>query len=341
MANSDENTPEAESWSLIKVIGTGAYSKVKLIRNNNTKAYTAMKCIKASYQHAIKKLEIEYLLHDKVKGHPNIVDCFGMRFDHGEAQLFLEYCSDGELFDQIEKNVGIEESRVHILFQNIISGLKHIHALGIAHRDIKPENLFLKDRSKPTFFGHYLLIIDVLDWLKIGDFGLAMMFKDEQGEEHLLDSRCGSFPYAAPEVMSKEFTVRYRGPPVDIWSAGIVLAVILLGENLWDKPDRDHYPYTEFMDDFNPTDHPWRRMPAGVLSLLRKLLVEDTNQRATIEEIEKDDWFANYKPAENEDPPATDAEQEEGDGDKPAAMDTTHTTSSEPLPKNEDEDKEK
>lgn len=48
----------------------------------------------------------------------------------------------------------------------------------------------------------YYLIIDIL---KISDFGLATIFCHE-GKERLLDKKCGTWPYVAPEV----FNTKYR-----------------------------------------------------------------------------------------------------------------------------------
>jgi len=84
-----------------------------------------------------------------------------------------------------------------------------MHSLGIAHRDLKPENILLKN-----------------DTIKITDFGLATLYKNADGVERLLESKCGTAPYVSPEVLAKP---NYKAMPVDVWAAGIVLVALLAG----------------------------------------------------------------------------------------------------------------
>ena len=80
----------------------------------------------------------------------------------------------------------------------------------MAHRDIKPENLLLTADS---------------DILKLSDFGMATVFR-HQGKERLLERRCGTTAYCAPEMLMKP---RYNAEPADIWSCGIVLVAMVTG----------------------------------------------------------------------------------------------------------------
>lgn len=46
-----------------------------------------------------------------------------------------------------------------------------------------------------------------------------------KGRERLLDKRCGTLPYVAPEVL----TGTYKAQPADTWSCGIILTAMLAG----------------------------------------------------------------------------------------------------------------
>lgn len=76
----------------------------------------------------------------------------------------------------------------------------------IIHRDIKLENLLLGTNKQ----------------LKIIDFGLC----SEWAPGKLLRVHCGSPSYAAPEIVGRK---SYLGPPVDVWSLGVVLFAMACG----------------------------------------------------------------------------------------------------------------
>ena len=72
----------------------------------------------------------------------------------------MEYCRSN-LRDVLDResaaSAPVDEERAWAWMRQILEGLAHIHAQGIAHRDLKPGNIFVDQRGQ----------------LKIGDFGLA------------------------------------------------------------------------------------------------------------------------------------------------------------------------
>lgn len=136
------------------------------------------------------------------------------RFEDKEQQsvayvyLVMEYALGGELFDKIAPDVGVDETLALFYFKQLMSGLEYIHGLGVCHRDLKPENLLLDGKGN----------------LKISDFGLSSIYRLGDQERELSET-CGSFPYIAPEIGTR----RYKGEPIDVWSAGVVLFTLLVG----------------------------------------------------------------------------------------------------------------
>lgn len=107
-----------------------------------------------------------------------------------------------------EPDVGMPVWGAQKYFRQLISGVEYLHSHGVAHRDLKPENLLLDNN----------------DNLKISDFGLATLYR-MQGKERLLEKKCGTLPYVAPEVLVRA----YHAEPADIWSCGIILVALLAG----------------------------------------------------------------------------------------------------------------
>lgn len=112
----------------------------------------------------------------------------------------------------------MDEDEARRIFQQIISAIEYSHLNKMSHRDLKPENLLLDEDNN----------------IKLIDFGLANYMKDGAS----LTTACGSPNYAAPEVISG---LAYGGNEVDIWSTGISLYAMVIGQLPFDD---DSMPIT-------------------------------------------------------------------------------------------------
>ncbi|XP_021947256.1 serine/threonine-protein kinase Chk1 isoform X2 [Folsomia candida] len=187
--------------------------------------------------------------------------------------LFLEYCDGGELYDRIDPDVGlIPHTLAHSFFSQIISGATYLHSLGICHRDLKPENILLSGER-----------------IKISDFGFSTMYRNEEGVERLLDTKCGTAPYLAPEVF---YNSKYKAMPVDVWSVGIVLVAMLGGELPWDRADPATSPEYRSWRESTPTStSPWNKFDLATLSFFKRLLCPLPGKRITFEQIADHAWM--------------------------------------------------
>ena len=105
---------------------------------------------------------------------------------------------------------------------------------------------------------------------------------------NFLKTSCGSPNYAAPEVISGKL---YAGPEVDVWSAGVILYVMLCGRLPFDD---------EFIPLFKKISNGVYTLPnylsAGAKHLLTRMLVVNPLNRITIHEIMEDEWFKQDMP---------------------------------------------
>jgi carbon catabolite-derepressing protein kinase len=183
--------------------------------------------------------------------------------------MVLEYAG-GELFDYIVQHGKMHEDEARRFFQQMLCAVEYCHRHKIVHRDLKPENLLLDDNLN----------------VKIADFGLSNIMTDG----NFLKTSCGSPNYAAPEVIGGKL---YAGPEVDVWSCGVILYVLLVGRLPF---DHEHIP-TLFAKIARGSYMVPTWMSPGAAALIKKMLVVNPVQRATIEEIRQDPWFLKDLPA--------------------------------------------
>lgn len=193
----------------------------------------------------------------------------------------MELAEGGDLFDKIESDVGVGEDIAHLYFTQLISAVTYMHSKGIGHRDIKPENILLSAEGD----------------LKIADFGLATLF-EYKGVKKLCKTSCGSPPYTAPEVVTcdtrvaKQSDQGYYGDYVDIWSCGVVLFVLLVGNTPWDEPLERSYEFDQYVKtNGRPDDELWHNLPEESLSLLRGMMHVTPTERLSLATIRRHPWF--------------------------------------------------
>lgn len=228
-----------------------------------------------------KQLDLEINLHQRLGQHRNIVQFFQAGEDFTWRWIAMELAEGGDLFDKIESDVGVGEDVAHLYFTQLVSAVSYMHSKGVGHRDLKPENILLSAEGN----------------LKIADFGLATLF-EYKGEKKLCVTSCGSPPYTAPEVLNcdsrlaKKLDQGYQGDYVDIWSCGVVLFVLLVGNTPWDEPLDRSYEFDQYVKtNGRPDDELWHNLPAETLSLLRGMMRVNPKERFSLAEIRRHPWF--------------------------------------------------
>ena len=205
-----------KDFELLKVLGTGAYGKVFLVRKNggkDTGKLYAMKVLKkASIVQKAKTTEhikTERQVLASVRQSPFLVTLYYAFQTDAKLHLILEYVRGGELFTHLFKREHFNESEVRIYIGEITLALEHLHKLGIIYRDIKLENILLDSD------GHICLC----------DFGLSKEFLDKDVDKRTY-SFCGTIEYMAPELIQGDCGHNFS---VDWWSLGVLTYELLTG----------------------------------------------------------------------------------------------------------------
>ncbi|XP_045475071.1 serine/threonine-protein kinase grp-like [Harmonia axyridis] len=251
------------------ILGEGAFGEVRLIANRKTREKIACKIMDfAKYKGSEVAITREIRIHS-VLNHENIIKYYGLRKEPTRVYLFLEYAPGGELFQQIEPGVGMPSRDAQMYMKQLVRGVSYLHSKGITHRDIKPENILLHNGI-----------------LKISDFGMATLFR-HKGKERMLDKKCGTKPYLAPEILVGS----YHAVPADVWSCGCVLVAMLAGELLWNCPHEDYPEFAQYKEGNYLTSSPWNRLGNTPLSLVTRILDLDPMKRISLEKILKHPWM--------------------------------------------------
>jgi len=157
------------------------------------------------------------------------------------------------------------------LLQKTLFGILHyLHSHDIVHRDLKPENLVF---NRPGDDAE----------LKLTDFGFATPYNPKKK----LTATCGTPEYVAPEILNEQ----PYGPAVDMWSAGVIVYILLCGfppfygdndDELFERICNCNY---KFLSPY------WDRVSDEAKNLIRQLLEVDVKKRLTAEQALAHPWF--------------------------------------------------
>merc|ERR1711892_512247 len=203
-----QRTPTVEDkYDLKDVLGTGAFSQVRLAESKDDGQMYAVKIIdKKALKGKEDSLENEIRVLKRLK-HPNIVALLEVFEDKTKVFLVMELVTGGELFDRIVEKGSYSEKDAADLIKQVLSAVAYMHEEGVVHRDLKPENLLYYSPDEDSK-------------IMISDFGLSKM--EESG---VMATACGTPGYVAPEVLAQ----KPYGKAVDVWSIGVISCILLCG----------------------------------------------------------------------------------------------------------------
>ncbi|XP_031373563.1 calcium-dependent protein kinase 1-like [Punica granatum] len=211
--------------------------------------------------------EIQIMHH--LSGHPNVISIKGAYEDAVAVHVVMELCAGGELFDRIIQRGHYSERKAAELTRTIVGVVEACHSMGVMHRDLKPENFLFVDQQEDSL-------------LKTIDFGLSIFFKP--GER--FNDVVGSPYYVAPEVLKKRY-----GPEADVWSAGVILYILLSGvPPFWAETEQGIFEQV-LHGDLDFSSDPWPSISESAKDLVRKMLVRDPRRRLTAHEVLCHPWI--------------------------------------------------
>ncbi|KAF2670283.1 Pkinase-domain-containing protein [Microthyrium microscopicum] len=149
-------------------------------------------CSELSHVHVVRTVEI--ILEDK---------CIFIVFEYAEHDLLqiIHYHTQAS-------RPGIPARTVKAMMFQLLEGLLYLHRNWVMHRDLKPANIMVtRDGS-----------------VKIGDLGLARIFRQPLNSLFTGDKVVVTIWYRAPELL---LGTRHYTPAIDLWAVGCIFAELL------------------------------------------------------------------------------------------------------------------
>ncbi|XP_020996532.1 shaggy-related protein kinase theta-like isoform X3 [Arachis duranensis] len=271
-----------------RVVGTGSFGVVYQAKCVETGELVAIKKVLQDKRYKNRELQVMRILD-----HTNVLKlkhCFYSMANKDELylNLVLEYVPE-TVYRVSKQYVRVHQHMPAIYIQlyayQICRGLNYLHhVINVCHRDIKPQNLLVNPQTHQ---------------LKICDFGSAKMLVPGEPNISYICSRY----YRAPELIfgATEYTTA-----IDVWSAGCVLAELMLGQPMFPgESGVDQLveiikilgtPTKEEIKCMNPNynefkfpqikAHPWHKvfpkaMPPQAIDLVSRMLQYSPNLRCT------------------------------------------------------------
>ena len=260
-------------YEVVKQLGKGGYGKVYQVRNKKTGELRACKQLSKLNISDLVKFEREIDILIKTD-HPNIIKLYDVFESNHNLYLVMEECNGGVLFDKILEHIEKEEmysekEAANILLQ-VMSAVEYCHNNGICHRDLKPENLlYLKKGNEEN------------NPLKVIDFGLSQTIDVKK----ILNSKVGTAYYVSPEILQGSYNEK-----CDIWSAGVILYVLLSGEPPFNGPS-DSVIYSKIKKmKFSFPPSRWSGISKEAKDLLNHMLVPE-KERYSASQVLAHPWF--------------------------------------------------
>ena len=197
-----------EDFQPLKLLGTGSFGRVLLVRYLSNNTLYAMKIlsknqIKIKNQQEHTKTERDLMV--KINN-PFIVNIKFAFQDDSKLYIVSDFMQGGDMFYHLHSHKKFDEDRVKFYAIEIILGLEYLHKNNMIYRDLKPENILMDSQ------GH----------LKISDFGLSKILDAPDDKAYTL---CGTHQSLAPEILKK----KGYDKSVDWWSLGCFIYEMLTG----------------------------------------------------------------------------------------------------------------
>ncbi|ESL10818.1 protein kinase [Trypanosoma rangeli SC58] len=256
-----------------RMLGRGGFAKCYEVERDG-ESYALKVIDRAILQKTktLQKLHSEISIHRRMK-HKNIVNFIRTFQDDWNVYILLEKCSNQTLMEISKRRVRFTVPETQHIMLQALAAIHYMHDQAVIHRDLKLGNMMMDADMN----------------VKIGDFGLAAELKYDGERKRTI---CGTPNYIAPEIIDN--THEGHSYEVDIWSLGVILYTLLVGEPPFQTSDvkATYRRIKQCRYEFPPRID----IPEGGKELIHCILQSRPDHRPTIVEIRNHSFFRSPTP---------------------------------------------
>lgn len=251
--------------------GMGEIFKVRHIHLNELRVIKIMRPNVAADDQGMQRFLQEARTSTMIK-HKNLAMLYDFaQLDDGSYYMVWEFIDGTNIQKWIGQN-GAMPSRLALEISiQALSGLDHLHSMGLIHRDISPENIMLSQDH------HGKLLVKVID------FGIAKQLAEGEGGQGLTQTGMflGKLKYASPEQAGFLKENEHLDARSDLYSFGIVMYEMLAGRAPFQATNPHGYILKHVTEKPLPIHelNPDVKVPAQVESVIMKSLEKNRDNR--------------------------------------------------------------
>ncbi|RLM66096.1 calcium-dependent protein kinase 29-like [Panicum miliaceum] len=259
-------------FHLERKLGSGQFGTTYLCTERATGLKYACKSV--SKRKLVRRADVddmrrEITILQHLSGQPNVAEFKGAFEDADAVHLVMELCTGGELFDRITAKGSYSERQAAAVCCDVLTVVHVCHFMGVMHRDLKPENFLLASPADDAP-------------LKAIDFGLSVFIEEGKVYKDIV----GSAYYVAPEVLRRNY-----GKEIDVWSAGVILYILLCGSPpFWAETEKGIFDAI-LVGQLDLSSIPWPSISESAKDLIRKMLNRDPQKRITVAQALEHPWL--------------------------------------------------
>lgn len=247
-------------FELRRILGQGAQSTVWLAFDPRLEREVAIKVMRPS-SGSDDQAVAQWLQEARSVGrvtHPNIVPVYEADIQDRQPYLVFEYIAGQTLGQAIRQRGALPAAEAVALMLDVLDAVAVAHAAGVVHRDLKPSNVLL----------------DAAGRARVTDFGIAARIQDRNRTEPGVSSG-GTIGYLSPEAANGAAPAA----SMDIFSAGVVLAEMLMGKPLIEERDPYRAVYRVVHEQLMLPPGLGADVDDGLRAIVMRALARDTSQR--------------------------------------------------------------